>query len=70
MKTNANGDDVVRRHRQTAQHVRRGPLTCCTVIVAWQIGVGGSDVATLRGRCRQAVVWCGGGEVSWPTRLR
>jgi hypothetical protein len=45
MKMNVDGDDVV-----TAQHVRRGPFTCCTVIVTWQIVVGGRGVATLRGR--------------------
>jgi hypothetical protein len=50
MKMNVDGDDVVRRHRQTAQHVRRGPFTCCTVIVTWQIVVGGRGMATLRGR--------------------
>jgi hypothetical protein len=67
-ETNADSDDV-RRHRQTTQHVRRGPLTCCAVIVAWPRHV----VHALVGRCvvstwRCHVVWgvlVKGGECGW-----
>jgi hypothetical protein len=33
-ETNADSDDMS-RHLQTTQHVRRGPSTCCIVIVVW-----------------------------------
>jgi hypothetical protein len=45
-ETNADSEDVC-RHRQTTQHIRRGPLTCCTIIVAWPHHV----VHALVGRC-------------------